>query len=199
MSARNRNVRLTAGVLTGVVGLMLGVAFYSPTIYRLFCEATGYAGTPKTENVARSQHTGAALVTVRFDANVNSALPWRFRPAQRSVHVKMGDETLVHYTAVNHSDQPVTGTATFNVIPEKAAPYFSKIECFCFTEQTLAPGQEVSMPVLFYIDPALADDVNARDATTITLSYTFHRAEGGTAQQGSAPRIAVAPTAGTGG
>jgi Cytochrome oxidase assembly factor len=199
MNARGRNIRLTAGLLTGAVGLMLGVALYSPSLYRMFCEATGYEGTPKTQNVARSRYTAADAVTVRFDANVNSALPWRFHPAQRSVRVRLGEETLVHYTAVNQSDQPVTGTATFNVIPEKAAPYFSKIECFCFTEQTLAPGQEVSMPVVFYVDPALADDVNARDATTITLSYTFHRAEGGTAQQGSAPRIAVAPTAASGG
>jgi cytochrome c oxidase assembly protein subunit 11 len=188
-------------VMTGVVGLMLGIAFYSPTLYRMFCEVTGFAGTPKTQNVARSETVMDTVVTVRFDANVNSALPWRFRPAQRSIQVQLGEESLAHYTAVNLSDQPVTGTATFNVLPEKAAPYFSKIECFCFTEQTLAPGQEVSMPVLFYVDPALAEDPLARDATTITLSYTFHHLDTGTgtARQGRATTTAAAVSGATGG
>ena len=133
------------------------------------CQATGYDGTPKTEGVVRSEHVTDAMVTVRFDANVNSALPWRFAPAQREVRVRLGEETLVHYTAKNTSDKPITGTATFNVVPDKAAQYFSKLECFCFTEQTLAPGEEVSMPVVFYVDPALAEDVDARDVTTLTL------------------------------
>ena len=130
----------------------------------MFCQATGYGGTPKTEDVARPK-VADGEVTVKFDANVNSALPWRFHPEKRQVRLRLGEETLVHFTAANLSDQPVTGTATFNVVPEKVAPYFSKLECFCFTEQTLAPGQEVSMPVVFFVDPALAEDATARDAT----------------------------------
>lgn len=177
MDVRNQKSSIAALALTGVVLGMLGLSFWSPTLYRLFCEATGFAGTPRTENVARSTRTAAIPVTVRLDANVNSALPWRFRPEQREVRLRLGEETLVHYTALNTSDRPVTGTATFNVVPEKAAPYFSKLECFCFTEQTLAPGQEVSMPVAFYVDPGLAEDPTTRDVTTITLSYTFYRTE----------------------
>ncbi len=196
---RKGSKRLTLAVLTGVVAVMLGVTFYSPTLYRLYCQATGYAGTPKTENVQRSDHTSDAMITVRFDANVNSSLPWRFEPGQRSVHIRLGEETLIHYTAVNLSDRPMTGEATFSVIPEKAAPFFSKIQCFCFSEQTLAPGQEVSMPVLFYVDPAIQDDPEARDVNTIILSYTFHRAEGSTAQQGSAGKVAAAPATTNGG
>jgi len=168
---------VTAAVLFGVAGGMVGLSFASVPLYRLFCQVTGYGGTPNTESVAESEGMSDHVVTVRFDANVNSALPWRFKPGQREVRVRLGEETLIHYTAVNLSDAPITGTATFNVTPYKAAQYFSKIECFCFTEQTLAPGEEVSMPVTFYVDPELLDDVDARDVKLITLSYTFYRAD----------------------
>jgi cytochrome c oxidase assembly protein subunit 11 len=157
---------------------MGGLSFASAPLYRMFCQATGYGGTPKTEGVTRPAALADGQVTVSFDANVNSGLPWRFRPEKRQVRLRLGEETLVHFSAANLSDQPVTGTATFNVVPEKAAPYFSKLECFCFTEQTLAPGQEISMPVIFFVDPALAKDATAKDATNITLSYTFFRAQG---------------------
>jgi cytochrome c oxidase assembly protein subunit 11 len=177
MSASSRKRTATAIVLFGVAGGMVGLAFASVPLYRLFCQVTGYGGTPNTENVAVPAGESDHIVTVRFDANVNSALPWRFKPGQREVRVRLGEETLIHYTAVNLSDAPITGTATFNVTPYKAAQYFSKIECFCFTEQTLAPGEEVAMPVTFYVDPALLDDVDARDVKMITLSYTFYRAD----------------------
>jgi cytochrome c oxidase assembly protein subunit 11 len=164
----------------------------------MFCQATGYGGTPRTEGVARPAAVADGEVTVSFDANVNSALPWRFRPEKRQVRLRLGEETLVHFIAANLSGQPVTGTATFNVVPEKVAPYFSKLQCFCFTEQTLAPGQEVSMPVVFFVDPALAQDVTARDATNITLSYTFFRAQGDGEARGTPRKIAAgqAPRAG---
>ena len=190
MDMRKRKSNITALALTGIVVAMLGISFWSPTLYRLFCQATGYEGTPKTDGVARSTQTTDQEVTVRFDANVNSALPWRFQPVQREVRLRLGQETLIQYTATNLSDKPLTGTATFNVVPDKAGPYFSKLECFCFTEQTLAPGQEVTMPVVFYVDPGLAEDPTTRDVTTITLSYTFYRSESQPAQ----PRASAAIT-----
>ena len=198
MDVRKRRSNITAMALSGVVMAMLGLSFWSPTLYRLFCQATGFEGTLRTENVARSKGMTATEVLVRFDANVNSALPWHFQPLQREVRLRLGEETLIHYTATNLSDKPVTGMATFNVVPEKAAPYFSKLECFCFTEQTLAPGQEVSMPVVFYVDPGLAEDPTTRDVGTITLSYTFYRSDN---QPPPSNAAAMAPTraAGVGG
>jgi len=199
MATHTRRSTLTALGLTGIVVAMLGVSFWSPTLYRLFCQATGFAGTPKTENVAHAGRTTATEMTVRFDANVNSALPWRFIPEQHEVRVKLGEEVLIHYSAANLSDKPVTGTATFNVVPEKAAPYFSKLECFCFTEQTLAPGQTVSMPVLFYVDPGLAEDPTTNDVTAITLSYTFYRSDNQPASPASTAAISNNKVVGAGG
>lgn len=171
----SRKHGVTAVVLFGVVAGMVGLTFASAPLYRLFCQVTGYAGTPRTGDVERSAAVSDIEIRVRFDANVNTRLPWGFEPEQREVRVPLGKETLVHYTAVNRSDAPVTGTATFNVTPFKAAQHFVKIDCFCFIEQTLQPGERVDMPVLFYVDPALAEDVNAQDVKTITLSYTFYR------------------------
>jgi len=199
MMNRSFRTRLTTGALIGVVAGMLGLSFASVPLYRLFCQATGYDGTPKTVGVVRPDHATEQTITVRFDANVNSALPWSFHPEQRQVQVRFGEETLVHYRAVNTSDRPVTGMATFNVVPEKVAPYFSKLECFCFTEQTLAAGQEVSMPVLFFVDPALMQDPTVRDVTSITLSYTFHRAEGEPAGQPTTARLDTARSTKAGG
>lgn len=171
-SRRSRKTA-TALVLSGLVAGMVGLSFASVPLYRLFCEVTGYGGTPRTSDVAAPGDVVAHVVTVRFDANVNRELPWRFRPEERQVTVNLGEERLTHYEAVNLSDRPVTGTATFSVTPYKAAQYFAKIECFCFTEQRLEPGESVSMPVIFYVDPVMLEDRNARDVTLITLSYTF--------------------------
>ena len=171
--SRRSNKRTTALVLSGLVVGMVGLSFASVPLYRLFCEVTGYGGTPKTTAVAAPADMVNRLVTVRFDANVNRELPWRFRPEERQVTVNLGEERLTHYEAVNLSDRPVTGTATFSVTPYKAAQYFAKIECFCFTEQRLEPGQSISMPVIFYVDPVMLEDRDARDVTVITLSYTF--------------------------
>ncbi len=168
---------MTAVMLFSLVGGMVGLSFASVPLYRLFCQVTGFGGTPNTEAVALPSEVSDTVVTVNFDANVNSDLPWAFKPVQRKVKVRLGQESLAHYTAANVSDQPVTGTATFSVTPYKAAPYFSKIACFCFNEQTLLPGQEVDMPVSFYVDPAILDDPGARDVKLITLSYTFHRTD----------------------
>jgi cytochrome c oxidase assembly protein subunit 11 len=165
---------LTAGILVGFVAGMVGLSFASVPLYRLFCQVTGYGGTPNTEAVVVTDEISDHTVTVRFDSNVNSALPWRFKPEQRLVDVRLGEERLAFYQAKNISDERITGTATFSVTPYKAAPYFSKIDCFCFTEQTLEAGQSVSMPVSFFVDPEFAEDPNTRDVTTITLSYTFY-------------------------
>ena len=189
--ARKRQV--TAVMLFGLAAGMVGLAFASVPLYRLFCQVTGYGGTPRTENVASPAGILDETIRVRFDANVNNRLKWGFQPMQREVQARLGEEMLVHYTAVNRSDRPVTGTATFNVTPHKAAQYFAKIDCFCFTEQTLQPGESVVMPVLFYIDPALADDINAEDVKLITLSYTFYRVEGDGADGAATPVAEAAP------
>jgi cytochrome c oxidase assembly protein subunit 11 len=175
MGSATRRKSLTAWVLVGVVAGMVGLSFASVPLYRMFCQVTGIAGTPKTEGVVPAGEVGSRQITVQFDANVNPALPWQFRPAQRSLTVNVGAEAMIHYVARNITDHDVTGTATFNVVPEKAARYFNKLECFCFTEQRLAAGQSVDMPVVFFIDPAIADDPDAADVETVTLSYTFFR------------------------
>lgn len=174
-----RSRRVTALALIGVVVGMTGLAFASVPLYRLFCQVTGYGGTPRVAvdgPAAGSVDTAGRTVTVRFDANVNPALPWRFRPEQRRVEVPLGESALAFYRAENLSDMPVIGTATFNVTPNKAAPYFVKVQCFCFDEQRLEAGAGVDMPVSFYVDPAIAEDPDTRDVSTITLSYTFFRA-----------------------
>jgi cytochrome c oxidase assembly protein subunit 11 len=180
-----RKIGMAVGLLA-VVGGMLGLSFASVPLYRLFCQVTGYGGTPKTTGVAAPSAISERMITVQFDANVNSTLPWQFEPGERQVRIRLGEERLVHYVARNRADHPVIGTATFNVVPETAARYFSKIQCFCFEKQTLAAGQEVSMPVLFYVDPALAEDPETRNVRTITLSYTFFPVEG-------APSVAEKP------
>jgi cytochrome c oxidase assembly protein subunit 11 len=186
---RRRHVA-TAAVLFGVAAGMVGLAYASVPLYRLFCQVTGFAGTPKTEGVVASTAVGDKVVAVRFDANVNSGLPWSFKPGQRQVEVRLGEERLAHYVAVNRSDRPLTGTATFTVTPYKVAQYFSKVQCFCFEEQTLLPGQEVIMPVVFYVDPAILDDPDARDVTRITLSYTFFPVEPAAPARGTPEKVA---------
>jgi cytochrome c oxidase assembly protein subunit 11 len=179
MAAHRRigRTRLTATLLFGVAAGMVGLTFASAPLYRLYCQVTGFSGTPRTVDVTAPDSVSDVVVDVRFDANVNSALPWHFKPVKHQVDVRLGEEVLAFFTAENLSDRPITGTATFNVTPFKAAPYFNKIECFCFTEQTLAPGQVVEMPVVFYVDPAIADDPDAQEVRKITLSYTFFPAE----------------------
>jgi len=157
-----------------MIGVMLVVVSYSVTLYRLFCSVTGAGGT--TQRVASDTSKPIdRYITVRFDSNVAPGLPWRFRPLQRQVRVRLGEETPVFFEAENMSDEPIVGRATFNVTPEKAGPYFKKIECFCFTEETLAPHAKVQMPVEFYVDPEMASYRNTADVTEITLSYTFFR------------------------
>jgi cytochrome c oxidase assembly protein subunit 11 len=183
---RKKN-RLTAVVLFTVAGSMVGLAFASVPLYRLFCQVTGFGGTPKITAQAPAE-SSEKTITVRFDANVNPALAWRFRPDKTQVTVRAGEPTLAYYRATNLSDAPLTGTATFNVTPFKAGEYFSKIDCFCFTEQRLAAGEEVAMGVQFFVDPEIFNDPNTQDVTTITLSYTFFPAAGGDGNEGEKPQ-----------
>jgi cytochrome c oxidase assembly protein subunit 11 len=193
----HRNRRTGLMLFTIVLG-MVALAFASVPLYRLFCEVTGFGGTPqRVEASAAPAAQSERVVTVRFNADVNSGLPWSFQPAQRSIEVKIGEQALAFYRATNHADRPVTGTATFNVTPDKAGAYFAKIECFCFTEQTLEPGQSVEMPVTFYVDPAMLQDRGLDDVDTITLSYTFFRAADDAARNGA--EVSAAPQGGADG
>jgi cytochrome c oxidase assembly protein subunit 11 len=160
------------GVLA--VCVMTGLAFASVPLYRIFCQATGFDGTPQILAGGRAPGAAGRMISVRFDANTSSALPWHFAPVDQHRSVAIGARNIALFTARNLSDHAVTGTATFNVTPSQAGQYFTKIQCFCFTEQRLSPGQEVSMPVVFYVDPAILNDPTARDITEITLSYTFY-------------------------
>jgi len=165
----------TAAASVATICVMLGVVSYSVTLYRLFCEVTGAGGT--TQRVAaNTAQTTDRFVTVLFDTNVAPNLPWRFRPLQRSVRVRLGEETPAFFEAENLSDDAIVGRATFNVTPEKAGLDFKKIECFCFSEERLAPHAVVQMPLQFYVDPELASRPGTRDVREITLSYTFFRA-----------------------
>lgn len=170
---RNRRV----GLIASVVALaMVGLAFASVPLYRLFCQVTGFGGTTMRVSEAQAAEFKATdrTISIRFDANVERGMPWQFRPVQVTDTVSIGARDMAVYTAKNLSTEPVTGTATFNVQPEAAGKHFSKVQCFCFTEQTLRPGQEVRMPVIYYVDPAILSDPEAKDIEQITLSYTFH-------------------------
>lgn len=163
-------------VLFGVAAGMVGLSFAAVPLYQIFCQVTGYGGTPKIVE-AGSVRTLDRMVTVRFNADVDRNLPWEFRPEQKSVRLKLGEQSLAFYRARNVGRHPIVGQAIFNVTPEKAGEYFSKIACFCFTEQRLEPGESADMPVTFYVDPRLNDDPSMGDVTTITLSYTFYELE----------------------
>lgn len=168
---KNLNVLLPCFI---ALAIMSGLVAYSPELYRAFCGATGYGGTTQrayTDPTTTSQRT----VTVAFDSNVSSGLPWRFEPEQRSVTVHLGEQKLVYFSAQNLGNEMTVGHATFNVTPETSGIYFNKIQCFCFNEERLDPHQKVDMPVVFYVDPAFAKDSDMDHVDTITLSYTFGR------------------------
>jgi cytochrome c oxidase assembly protein subunit 11 len=162
----------TMFILTGVGVAMLGLGFASDPLYDTFCRITGYGGTPQIAEDNFSEVIDRT-VTVKFDSNVASGLPWDFKPDQRSMDIKVGQSGLAYYTVRNESDMPLVGVASFNVTPIKAAPYFVKTDCFCFEEQTIQPGQELPLPVLFFIDSQLDEEKRLDDVKEITLSYTF--------------------------
>ena len=169
----------TALIMAGVVAFMAGLTAASPPIYRTFCSLTGFGGTPLRAEKAPGAVAGQ--VGVRFDANIHPGLPWRFEPEQTSVRVQPGAQTKIFYRAQNLSARPWTGQAVFNVSPDQVGKYFKKIQCFCFTEQTLKAGETVDMPVVFFVDPKIKQDPDTKDVDEITLSYTFYPVETGTA------------------
>jgi cytochrome c oxidase assembly protein subunit 11 len=172
LEANRRNLRVALACLV-VVASMAGAAFASVPLYRMFCQITGFAGT--TQRATKPPDVVLERsITVRFDANTASSLPWRFEPVQQTLEVKLGEPALALYRATNMSDHAITGSATYNVAPEQAGIYFNKLQCFCFTEQRLAAGQTAEMPVSFFVDPALVGDKDANGVTQITLSYTFY-------------------------
>lgn len=172
IAVAERNIRL-ACLCVLLVGSMIAAAYAAVPLYRLFCEATGYGGTPQRAQSA-PQSPIDRTITVEFDANAGTGLPWTFLPAQRRISTRIGEQTIAYYRAANNSVEPRTGSAVFNVTPALAGRYFNKIECFCFQEQTLQPGQSVDLPVVFFIDPKIADDKDLVSLKTITLSYTFY-------------------------
>ena len=170
------------GVLAFIGALaMLGMGYAAVPLYDLFCRVTGFGGTTQVASESDAAQAAAVAtgetISIRFDASTSNDMPWVFKPSKSTDTVQIGVRDLATYVARNTSPYEITGTATFNVEPAQAGKYFNKIQCFCFTEQTLKPGQEVNMPVLFYVDPAIREDEVIGDIEQITLSYTFHRAK----------------------
>jgi cytochrome c oxidase assembly protein subunit 11 len=171
---RSRGNRRMGLLLAGVVAGMVGLSFAAVPLYSLFCQVTGYGGTTQVAEQVPEEAL-ERTIKVRFNADINPGLPWRFQPEQREVEVKIGEPALIFYSAHNLSARETHGTAVFNVTPLKAGEYFQKVDCFCFTEQKLNPGERVDMGVSFYIDPSLVDDASMDSVETITLSYTFFK------------------------
>ena len=174
--ARNRRVATYALTFAAA---MLGLGYASVPLYRLFCQATGFGGTTQRATVAQAEAVKPVpgkSVVIRFDGNVARGMPWTFGPDQVTQTIPFGERSMATFHAKNNSARSITGTAVFNVSPEQAGKYFNKIQCFCFTEQTLKPGESVHMPVVYYVDPKILDDPSASDVGEITLSYTFNEA-----------------------
>ena len=175
MSKNRRFLATVAGLVSIVVG-MAGLAYASVPLYDLFCKVTGYGGTPQIAEILPSV-VGSREMTVRFNADVNRDLPWEFRPVNGKVMVRVGEPTLVYYRVKNLSDKTIIGTATYNVTPLRAGSYYSKIDCFCFAEQELKPGETVELPVSFFVETSIESDPSMEDINTVTLSYTFFELE----------------------
>ncbi len=175
MADLKRTNRRTFAALGGVAAFMVGMAYAAVPLYDLFCRVTGFGGTPQTADIAPDTVLDRTI-KVRFDAST-MGIDWRFKPVQREVTLRIGEVGLAFYEATNLSDRPITGSASYNVAPYSTGGYFTKIACFCFTEQTLQPGETVQMPVTFFVDPAIVEDREASLVPSITLSYTFYETE----------------------
>jgi cytochrome c oxidase assembly protein subunit 11 len=171
---RDRAKRRTGLFATLIAAAMVALGFASVPLYRMFCQATGWNGTVREDLTAHAPGAVGRLVDVRFDANTAPGMGWNFQPDERIKRAAVGAREMAFFTAVNETDHAITGSAAFNVSPPQAGQYFVKIQCFCFTEQTLRPHERVRMPVVFFVDPGFAKDPDARDISEITLSYTFY-------------------------
>lgn len=190
---QTKRARGTAYACAGLALGMVGLAYASVPLYDLFCRVTGYDGTPLVGSAPSGQTLGRPI-TVRFDANVAPGLRWRFLPETPEIEAKLGETKTVFYKVRNEGSTPSTGIATFNVQPGQAGAFFVKLQCFCFTEQTLQPGEEIDSAVAFYVDPALADDMSVKDLPGITLSYTYFPSKNGqpvatSSAAGSPPKL----------
>ena len=175
-TSSQRSNRVVVGTCLAFVGGMVGMAYAAVPLYDMFCRVTGYNGT--TQRVEQASDVILdEKVKVTFDANTSGGLPWEFKPVQRDIDVRIGETVQVMYKAKNLSSKPTTGQATFNVTPMQAGAYFNKVQCFCFTETTLQPGEEMEMPVVFFVDPDIVKAVETKDIKTLTLSYTFYPRE----------------------
>ncbi|MCU0729123.1 MAG: cytochrome c oxidase assembly protein [Sphingopyxis sp.] len=176
MSIANNGKYRTAALASLLAAAMVGLGFAAVPLYDLFCRVTGFGGTTMRVTEAEAAAINVSegnLISVRFDSNTAPGMAWSFRPERSRETLSIGARDMMIFVAKNESNVPITGTATFNVTPSQAGPYFSKIQCFCFTEQRLEPGQEVRMPVVYFVDPRILDDPDARNIEEITLSYTF--------------------------
>ncbi|NCP11562.1 MAG: cytochrome c oxidase assembly protein [Sphingomonadales bacterium] len=176
----DRSHRRVALIAAALVVAMVGLGYASVPLYDMFCRVTGFDGTTARATVTEADSTTVLAdkpLSIRFDSNVDRDLPWDFRPEHPKDTVSIGARDMAIFIARNNGSEPITGTASFNVTPVAAGKYFKKIQCFCFTEQVIQPGEQVRMPVLYFVDPKLLDDPDARDIEEITLSYTFHRSK----------------------
>ncbi len=173
---QNDRIRKTGLQLAGVGVVMAALSFAAVPFYDWFCRTTGFGGTPLVAAVASDTILDQTII-VRFDGSLDAGMPWEFKPEQRTMTVRLGESGLAFYEAYNPTDRPIAGTASYNVTPASAGGYFTKIECFCFTEQVLQPGERISMPVTFYVDPSILQDDDGKHVKEITLSYTFHETE----------------------
>ncbi len=196
--ATNRAKRRTALISAGIALAMIGLAYASVPLYRMFCQVTGFGGTTGVAEAAalpsadQLRALAGRTIKVRFDANVAPEVAWKFAPKVNDITVKIGQKNMAYFTARSMASVPTTGHAGYNVSPDTAGKYFRKIECFCFTEQTLKAGQSVEMPVIFFIDPSILDDPDAKNIDEITLSYTFFPVDKPAAKSVSATATTIA-------
>ena len=173
---KKNNLKITFSLIF-LVSFMFFLTFAAVPLYKLFCQVTGYGGTPKIVNFKDQIDISEKKIKIEFNSDVNKKLNWSFKPEQRSMESKIGDSILAFYKAKNNGNKSITGVATYNILPFEAAQYFNKVDCFCFENQTLEPGEEVLLPINFYIDPKILDDPSVKHLNSIILSYTFFQTD----------------------
>ena len=173
---KSNNLRITLG-LVFLISFMLFLSFAAVPLYKLFCQVTGYGGTPKIVNIEDEIKISEKKIKIEFNSDINKSLNWSFKPEQRSIESNIGDSVLAFYKVKNNEKKSITGIATYNILPFEAGQYFNKVDCFCFENQTLQPGEEILLPINFYIDPKILDDPNVKHLNSLVLSYTFFQSD----------------------